>query len=79
VSVPAVHSPHVLTSACASLIHQAFHHSGAQADMDLILYRAFLDAGLPMPNMRMDLPIGGDPDFTALIDQRPLASTRRLV
>jgi hypothetical protein len=32
-----------------------------------------------MPNMRMDLPIGGDPDLTALIDQRPLASTRRLV
>lgn len=53
-----------LHSACASLIHQTFHRSGTRTDMELILYRAFLEAGLPAPSMRMELPIGDDPDFT---------------
>ena len=32
--------------------------------MELILYRAFLAAGLPVPSIRMEVPIGDDPDFT---------------
>jgi ubiquinone/menaquinone biosynthesis C-methylase UbiE len=53
-----------LTSACASLIQQTLHCSGARTAMELVLYRAFLDAGFPVPSMRIELPIGGNPDFT---------------
>jgi SAM-dependent methyltransferase len=53
-----------LASACASLIQQTFQRSGARTAMDLILYQAFLDAGLPAPNMRFEVPIGRNPDFT---------------
>ena len=53
-----------LSSACASLIHKTFQRSEAKTDMGLTLYRTFLEAGLPSPSMRMELPIGDDPDFT---------------
>lgn len=48
---------------CASLIHRAFQQSGANMDMELVLYRSFVDAGLPTPNMRVEVPLGGDPAF----------------
>jgi SAM-dependent methyltransferase len=52
-----------LRSRCASLIHQAFQRSGANMDMELVLYRTFQLAGLPPPNMRIEIPVGADPDF----------------
>jgi len=52
-----------LRSRCASLIHQAFRRSGANMDMELVLYRTFQLAGLPAPNMRIEIPVGAEPDF----------------
>jgi SAM-dependent methyltransferase len=52
-----------LRSRCASLIHQAFQRSGANMDMELVLYRTFQLAGLPAPSMRIEIPVGTDPDF----------------
>jgi SAM-dependent methyltransferase len=52
-----------LRSKCASLIYQAFQRSGANMDMELVLYRTFQLAGLPAPNMRIEIPVGVDPDF----------------
>ena len=37
--------------------------SGPATDMGLQLFRAFLDAGLPAPQLRLDAPIGGGPDW----------------
>jgi GNAT superfamily N-acetyltransferase/SAM-dependent methyltransferase len=36
---------------------------GPIADMGLRLYRTFLDAGLPAPQLRLGAPIGGGPDW----------------
>jgi SAM-dependent methyltransferase len=56
-----------LTFACASLVREAIRRSGAMPDMELILYRAFVDAGLPPPTMRVEVPIGVDADSTRWI------------
>lgn len=52
-----------LRAACASLIYQAFQRSGANMNMELVLYRSFLEAGLPAPSMRIEVPVGDDPEF----------------
>src|SRR5262249_3635558 len=54
-----------LRSKCASLIHQAFRRSGTNTDMELILYRTFQQAGLPAPNMRIEIPVGVHSDFAS--------------
>ncbi len=36
---------------------------GPPADMGLQLYRVFLDAGLPAPQLRLEAPIGGGPEW----------------
>ena len=56
-----------LRSKCASLIYQAFQGSGANMNMELTLYRTFQEAGLPPPHMRVEVPIGEDPDFARWI------------
>jgi ubiquinone/menaquinone biosynthesis C-methylase UbiE len=56
-----------LTSKCASFIHQAFQRSGANMDMERVLYRTFQEAGFPAPNMRIEIPVGDDPDFARWI------------
>jgi ubiquinone/menaquinone biosynthesis C-methylase UbiE len=48
---------------CVSLIAETFARSGAHMDMELIFYRAFQDAGLPTPTMRLEVPIGDDPNI----------------
>jgi 2-polyprenyl-3-methyl-5-hydroxy-6-metoxy-1,4-benzoquinol methylase len=40
-----------LWSACAALIRKTFQCSGANPDMELVLFRAFEKAGLPAPHM----------------------------
>jgi ubiquinone/menaquinone biosynthesis C-methylase UbiE len=50
-----------LRAKCAALIYQTFQRSGANMDMELVLYRAFQEAGLPAPNMRIEVPVGDDP------------------
>jgi hypothetical protein len=51
-----------LRSKCASLIYRTMESSGAHMDMELVLYRAFLEAGLPVPNIRIEVPVGDDPN-----------------
>ena len=48
----------------ATLIYQAFESSGANMDMELVLYRTFQGAGLPAPTIKIEVPVGGDPDLT---------------
>jgi ubiquinone/menaquinone biosynthesis C-methylase UbiE len=60
-------APLPLRSKCASLIHQAFQHSGANMDMELALYRSFQQAGFPAPSMRIEVPVGSDPVFARWI------------
>ena len=38
--------------------------AGANPDMGTALHRTFLEAGLPAPDMQMEVPFGSDPDFT---------------
>ena len=64
-----------LWSACASLIRKTFQCSGANPDMELVLFRAFEEAGLPAPNMWMEIPMGGD-SFFAGWDYDLLCSVR---
>jgi len=52
-----------LRSKCATLIYQAFQRSGANMDMEFVLYRTFQEAGLPPPRMRIEVPLGGDPEL----------------
>ena len=50
-----------LRAKCAELIYRTFERSGAHLDMELVLYRALQEAGLPAPNMRIEIPVGDDP------------------
>ena len=52
-----------LRARCASLIYQAFERSGTNMDMESVLYRTFQEAGMPPPNMRIEVPVGGGPEF----------------
>ena len=52
-----------LWSATASIIHETFLRSGANPEMGPDLYQKFLEAGLPAPAMRMEMPLGKEPDF----------------
>jgi len=51
-----------LRSKCASLIYRTMERFGVHMDMEVVLYRAFLEAGLPAPNMRIEVPVGNDPN-----------------
>ena len=52
-----------LRSKCASFIYRTMERFGVHMDMELVLYRAFLEAGLPAPNMRIEVPVGDDPNI----------------
>jgi ubiquinone/menaquinone biosynthesis C-methylase UbiE len=51
-----------LRSKCASLIYRTLERFGVHMDMELVLYRAFLEASLPAPNMRIEVPVGDNPN-----------------
>ena len=55
-------APLPLWMKCTSLIYRAFERSGANMDMEHLLYRAFLDAGLPTPKMMIEIPVGDSAD-----------------
>ena len=57
---PTAHLP--LRSKCASLIYRTLQRSRVHMDMELVLYRAFLEAGLPAPSIRIEVPVGDDPN-----------------
>jgi 2-polyprenyl-3-methyl-5-hydroxy-6-metoxy-1,4-benzoquinol methylase len=52
-----------LWSACVSLIRTTFQRSGANTEMELVLFRSFAEAGLPSPTMWMEMPMGNDSYF----------------
>jgi ubiquinone/menaquinone biosynthesis C-methylase UbiE len=52
-----------LWTKCASLICRAFECSGANMDMEHLLYRAFLDAALPTPKIMIEIPVGNNADI----------------
>jgi len=48
-----------LRAACIELAHEAMLGAGAHADMEFRLRRDFMQAGLPPPQMRLEVPFGG--------------------
>jgi ubiquinone/menaquinone biosynthesis C-methylase UbiE len=70
-----------LWSAVVSLQHEAAMRFGVNTEMGPALHKAFQDAGLPAPNMRLVMELGHDPDFTrwlsdATISTRPQIEKR---
>ena len=55
---PFLHPDTPLINQLIEWILDVFKHSGAHLDMGLGLYRAFVDAGLPPPEMHLQSPIG---------------------
>lgn len=53
-----------LWSATLSLVRETLRRSGANTEMGPALHRIFQEAGLPAPNMRLEMLLGDDPDFT---------------
>jgi len=53
-----------LCFATVSLVREALQRSGANAEIGPALYRIFQDAGMRAPSMRLEMPLGSDPDFT---------------
>ena len=51
-----------LRGKCASLIYDSFERSGTHMDMDLVFYRTLQQAGLPAPKMRIEVPVGDEPE-----------------
>jgi ubiquinone/menaquinone biosynthesis C-methylase UbiE len=56
-------APLPLWSATAAVIHETLLRTGANPEMGPDLYQAFQEAGLPAPTMRMEMPLGREPDF----------------
>jgi len=56
-------APLPLWSATASIIHETLLRTGANPEMGPDLYQKFQEAGLPAPTMRMEMPLGKEPDF----------------
>lgn len=52
-----------LWAKCASLIYRTFDCCDVNMDMEHRLYRAFLDAALPMPKIIIEIPVGNSPDI----------------
>jgi ubiquinone/menaquinone biosynthesis C-methylase UbiE len=61
--VLALLAPLPLCSAAAGLIHETFQQSGANMELGLALWRVFQEAGLPEPTMRLEMPLGNDPEL----------------
>jgi ubiquinone/menaquinone biosynthesis C-methylase UbiE len=53
-----------LWSATLSLVRETLRRSGANTEMRPALHQIFQEAGLPAPNMRLEMLLGDDPDFT---------------
>ncbi|MBV8278192.1 MAG: class I SAM-dependent methyltransferase, partial [Verrucomicrobia bacterium] len=50
--------------ACISLLHESGVRSGVNLEMGPGLHKAFQDAELPAPRMRLEMELASDPDFT---------------
>jgi len=56
-------APLPLWFATASIIHETLLRTGANPEMGPDLYQKFQEAGLPAPTMRMEMPLGKEPDL----------------
>ena len=56
-------APLPLWSAAASCIHETMLRTSANPEMGPDLYQTFQEAGLPGPVMRMEMPLGKEPDL----------------
>ena len=43
--------------------HRGLPRPGPDPEMGLKLFKTFLDAGLPAPQLRRDVPVGGGPGY----------------
>lgn len=62
-SLIAGHPPAPLWNATADLIRETFSRLGANPHMGFELLETFRGAGLPVPTLRLEAPIGGGDDF----------------
>ena len=53
-----------LWSTGVSLLHEAGTRAGLHMEMGPALHKAFQEAGLPEPRMRLEMELGHDPEFT---------------
>lgn len=56
-----------LSHACAVAVRDTFRASGVATDLGLSLHNVFIDAGLPPPDMRMEVVLGAAPGFTTWV------------
>src|SRR5215472_10544563 len=49
--------------ATVSLVRETLQRSGANTEIGPALYRIFQEAGMAAPNLRLEMPLGSDPDF----------------
>ena len=56
-----------LWSAGCAVIYETSARAGVHMNMGLGMHRVFQDAGLPAPQMHMDIPLGNDRDATGLM------------
>jgi hypothetical protein len=56
-----------LWEAAASIIYEAFQKARVKTDIGLKLPEIFRQAGLPAPAMRLEMPLGNDPEFVSWV------------
>jgi ubiquinone/menaquinone biosynthesis C-methylase UbiE len=72
-----------LWSRTRHLIHETLLRSGANREMGLALYRVLQEAGLPMPKMHLEMPLGSHANFIRLTSDilcslRPLTEQHKV-
>lgn len=56
-----------LRMAVTTAARDAFQAGGASTEMEQQLYQGFIAAGLHAPQLRVELPVGGSPEFRSLL------------
>ena len=67
-----------LRTAVTTLARDAFVAGGANTEMEQVLYQGFIAAGLASPQLRVELPVGGSPEFRSLLPELLLALMPRI-
>ncbi|HXW76788.1 MAG TPA: class I SAM-dependent methyltransferase [Candidatus Eremiobacteraceae bacterium] len=67
-----------LWSTCVNLLHETAKRNGVDVEMGPGLHRAFQDAGLPIPHMRLWMELGYEPEFTSLLSDAIKAVLTRI-
>lgn len=65
-----------LCSACAQLMYEVAERRGVHMNMGRDLFKAFRDAGLPAPRMRLEMELGHEAEFTRWISDAFSSSVR---